>query len=252
LIYRAINRGNNRQDVFFVDDDRSFYLTVLKEQASRCGLDLLGYCLMTNHVHLLVTPPSADACVALMRNLGQRYVQYVNRTHLRTGTLWEGRYRSCLVQSARYVLACYRYIELNPVRAAMVSDPEAYRWSSYWANTQEEGDSWLTPCPEFLNLDDDPARRRKIYRALVQDGMDAMLLDDVRKATSGGYPLGSDRFKAALAETSRRRVSRGRSGRRQRSGHGFKDSFRVADPRRVVHVRGHNKHVGHAQIADRL
>jgi len=208
-----VQRGNNRGPCFFRPGDYRCYLRHLRDLSIEFACAVHAYCLMTNHVHLLVTPPSADACVALMRNLGQRYVQYVNRTHLRTGTLWEGRYRSCLVQSARYVLACYRYIELNPVRAAMVSDPEAYRWSSYWANTQEEGDSWLTPCPEFLNLDDDPARRRKIYRALVQDGMDAMLLDDVRKATSGGYPLGSDRFKAALAETSRRRVSRGRSGR---------------------------------------
>ena len=208
-----VQRGNNRGACFFGPGDYRLYLLHLRELSAALACAVHAYCLMTNHVHLLVTPPSANACTALMRNLGQRYVQYINRTYARTGTLWEGRFRSCLAQSARYVLACYRYIELNPVRAAIVVDPAAYPWSSYRANAQESTGSWLKPRPEYLNLDDDPIRRKIAYRALVHSDLEPMLLSDIRQATSGGYPLGSEAFKAGLTMTSERRVSRGRAGR---------------------------------------
>jgi putative transposase len=208
-----VQRGNNRAACFLGARDYRFYLRTLRGLSGDLACAVHAYCLMTNHVHLLLTPPTADACRSLMKNLGQLYVQCINRSYGRTGTLWEGRYRSCLAQSARYVLACYRYIELNPVRAAMVGTPGAYPWSSYRSNAEGKGDSWLRPSVEFLNLDDDPVRRRDAYRALIRDGMDAALLSDVRNATSGGYPLGTDSFIAELSAMSRRRVSRGRSGR---------------------------------------
>jgi putative transposase len=212
-----VQRGNNRGACFFGPGDYRLYLLHLRQLAAALNCAVHAYCLMTNHVHLLVTPASPDACKALMRNLGQRYVQYVNRMYGRTGTLWEGRYRSCLAQSARYVLACYRYIELNPVRAAIVVDPADYPWSSYHSNAEESVAAWLRPHPEFLSLDDDPLRRRTIYRALIQDGVEQALLNDIRQATCGGYALGSEAFKSELTVTSGRRVSRGRAGRKSGS-----------------------------------
>ena len=212
-----VQRGNNRGACFFAPGDYRLYLLHLRQLAEALDCAVHAYCLMTNHVHLLVTPASPEACQALMRNLGQRYVQYINRKYGRTGTLWEGRYRSCLAQSARYVLACYRYIELNPVRAAIVVDPADYPWSSYHSNAEENAAAWLRPHPEFIALDDDPLRRRTMYRALIQDGVEHVLLNDIRQATCGGYALGSETFKSELTVASGRRVSRGRAGRKSGS-----------------------------------
>jgi putative transposase len=130
-----------------------------------------------------------------MRDLGQRYVPYFNWRHERTGTLWEGRFRSCIAESARYVLACYRYIELNPVRAGMVSDPASYLWSSYAANSGSRSDAFLSPHTEYVALASETERRQASYRALFEEKMDAPLLAAIRDATNGGYPLASDSFK---------------------------------------------------------
>jgi len=116
ISWHIIQRGNNRSACFYTDDDYHKYLDTLKEQADKYDCLVHAYCLMTNHVHLLLTPIHEDSASQLMKHLGQRYVQYINRTYNRSGTLWEGRFRSCLTQSNEYVLACYRYIELNPVR----------------------------------------------------------------------------------------------------------------------------------------
>lgn len=124
-----IQRGVNRVPCFRADTDYLVYLSQLRQYAAEHGCAVHAYCLMTNHVHILVTPAREGSCTAMMRDLGRRYVPYFNARHERTGTLWEGRFRSCLVQSAHYVLACYRYIELNPVRADMVNHPAAYFWS---------------------------------------------------------------------------------------------------------------------------
>src|SRR5262245_51438159 len=131
LPVHVVQRGINRQQCFFSEGDYSTYLRFLAEFALRFGCAVHAYCLMTNHVHLLVTPETPESCALMMKNLGQRYVQTVNRRLERSGTLWEGRFKSGIVQSDGYVLACYRYIELNPVRAGMVKDPAQYRWSSY-------------------------------------------------------------------------------------------------------------------------
>lgn len=212
-----VQRGNNRSACFFAPGDYRLYVLHLRELAAALDCAVHAFCLMTNHVHLLVTPASSDACKALMRNLGQRYVQYINRTYGRTGTLWEGRYRSCLAQSARYVLACYRYIELNPVRAGIVVDPADYPWSSFHSNAEESANAWLAPHPEYVALGDDPVRRRAVYRTLIQDGIEQALLNDIRQATCGGYALGSKAFKSELTVRSGRRVSRGRPGRKSGS-----------------------------------
>ena len=184
-------RGNNRGACFFSEADYAFYLRCLRQFAPECGCSVHAYCLMTNHVHLLLTPHTEQACGELMKEVGQRYVQHVNRARGRTGTLWEGRFHSSIAPSERYVLACYRYIELNPVRAGMVADPAAYRWSSNRANAAGEADALLTPHPAFLALSEDAAARRRQYSGLFETSLDPELLDEIRRAARNGRALGA-------------------------------------------------------------
>jgi len=209
----VIQRGNNRLKCFFRESDYVLYLLHLRELAEKFGCELHAYCLMTNHVHLLMTPSTADGLSALMRNLGQRYVQYVNRTYGRTGTLWEGRFRSCIAESARYVLACYRYIELNPVRAGIVDEPGGYSWSSYRANAEGRPDRIVTPHPEFLALGADDDTRRRSYRRLFTEALEASVIGAIRDATAGGYPLVSESFVSKVSLPLGWRTERGRPGR---------------------------------------
>ena len=168
---------------------------------------------MPNHVHLLVTASTEDGLSIVMRNLGQRYVQYFNRSYGRTGTLWEGRYRSCIAESARYVLACYRYIELNPVRAGLAAFPGGYAWSSYRSNAEGREDRLITAHPEYLGLGLDRFASREAYRNLFDDALETHLLMRIREATNGGYPLGSEKFQSEVALARGWKLCPGRPGR---------------------------------------
>jgi putative transposase len=212
-----IQRGNNRMACFRAESDYLLYLAHLCELSAQLQCAVHAYCLMTNHVHLLVTPSAPDTCTVLMRDLGQRYVQYFNRRYERTGTLWEGRFRSCVTESAAYVLACYRYIELNPVRAGMVSHPTAYRWSSYAVNAGARSDPLISPHGEFIALGSDCLARQAAYRSLVDEALHPSILDAIRSATNGGYPLVSESFKTRMNLPEGRTGDRGRPGRPPRS-----------------------------------
>lgn len=206
-------RGNNRSDCFRRDGDYMLYLLHLREVAGKLGCHMHAYCLMTNHVHLLLTPPSPESCTVLMRNLGQRYVQHFNKAHGRSGTLWEGRFRSFLVESARYVLACHRYIEQNPVRAKIVHGPADYPWSSHRANAGLRPDPLVTPHPEYLALSEDPAKRIQAYRDLFGEAPDLSDAKRIREATHSGLPLGSEAFKARMEIDLGRKLRHGKPGR---------------------------------------
>ena len=200
-------RGNNRADCFRRDSDYLVYLLHLKELSASADCAVHAYCLMTNHVHLLVTPASGNACATLMRDLGQRYVQYFNRRYSRSGTLWEGRFHSSVVGSPEYVLACYRYIELNPVWAGMVTSPGAHPWSSHAVNIGRTVNDWLVPHADFLSIGGPAA-----YLRIFDDDLPAATIAHITDAIAGGYPLGSDAFKQGL-EIDPRRLKRGRAGR---------------------------------------
>ena len=148
---------------------------------------------MTNHVHLLVTPHTPYSCAKMMKNVGQHHVQRINSRIGRTGTLWEGRFFSCPVTTERYVLACYRYIELNPPRAGMVSHPSEYRWSSHCENVQGTPSGLVTPHAVYLAIASDPVCRANEYRALCDVPLEPEVIDAIRKATRGGYAVGSPR-----------------------------------------------------------
>jgi putative transposase len=166
-------------------------LHYLETFARESGCAVHAYCLMTNHVHLLLTPHESKACADLMKSLNQYYVQHVNRVYGRTGNLWEGRYRSGAAASERYVLVCYRYIELNPVRAGIVSHPGEYLWSSYRCNAERRPDSMLVPHASYLALGSDQTHRKDVYRTLVDDALDPNLMKEIREATRGGRALGA-------------------------------------------------------------
>jgi len=150
--WHIIQRGNNRSACFYTDEDYLYYLDHLKQQGDKFGCAIHAYCLMTNHVHLLITPKAIDSASLMMKHLGQRYVQYINRTYRRSGTLWEGRFKSCLAQEDRYILTCYRYIELNPVRAGMVIHPRDYRWSSFGFNGDGLESELIRPHSDYEGL----------------------------------------------------------------------------------------------------
>lgn len=190
----VVQRGINREPCFFAEEDFHCYLHWLQKSAADWHCAIHAYVLMTNHVHLLVTPNRPDGVAKMMQSIGRRYVQYINRSYKRTGTLWEGRFKSSLVQAEQYMLTCMCYIELNPVRANMVNDPAQYRWSSYRYNGLGVADERITPHPLYLALDKDAADRQATYRALFRHELDAEALADIRLALSQGQPLGSERF----------------------------------------------------------
>jgi putative transposase len=217
LPQHLVQRGVNREPCFFADEDFTCYLHWLIKAAADYHCAIHSYALMTNHVHLLVTPDHPDGLSRLMQSVGRRYVQYVNRTYKRTGTLWEGRFKSSVVQEADYFLMCSRYIELNPVRAGMVADPGQYRWSSYRHNGLGQPDERLTPHAEYLALGQQGQDRCEVYRNLFRTELDEAAICDIRLALAQGQPLGNTRFSEALCEAAGIRRTQAKRGRPTKS-----------------------------------
>ena len=212
-VHHVIQRGNNRQPVFFDDHDRRRYLEWLGAGLAAEGCRLHAYVLMTNHVHLLLTAGAAESVGRLMQSLGRRYVGHVNRAYGRTGTLWEGRYKATVLDGDAYLLACHRYIEANPLRARMVARPEDHAWSSYRGNALGRADPLVSPHALYLALSADPESRQAAYRALFAQGLGDDLLATLRDSVQRGWVPGSDRFRAEIAAALGRRVEPPRRGR---------------------------------------
>lgn len=191
----AVARGVNRQPVFFEASDYSLYLSVVHWAAGRYGCAIHAYVLMTNHVHLLMTPDSVKSIPRLFQAVGRSYVQSVNRKYGRTGTLWEGRYRPSLVDSDAYALSCYRYIELNPVRAGLVANPALYAHSSYRCNALGIIDPLVTPQASYLALGSDVHSRQAAYASLFSSPIDEAELSAIRRQLNRCGVLGTERFK---------------------------------------------------------
>lgn len=208
-----VQRGNNRQACFFADHDRSLYLALLARFAAAHGCRIHAYALMSNHVHLLATPSCQGAIAGMMQSLGRDYVRHVNLTQGRCGTLWQGRYFSCPVDSDRYLLACYRYIELNPVRAGMVAAPADYRWSSCASNALGEADPLLAPHEVFEQLSPDPEVRRATYRQFLHETIPDDELSAIRLHANQQRALGSEDFQIRMEAALQRPVGLGRPGR---------------------------------------
>ena len=215
-----VQRGHNREPCFFAEEDYASYLHWLGEALDEHRA-LHAYVLMTNHVHLLLTPKKAATVPKLIISLDRRYVQYVNRSHRRTGTLWDSRYKSSLIDAEPYLLACQRYIELNPVRAAMVDDPAHYRWTSYRSHALGQADARLSPHTLYLALGRTAAERQAAYRRLFRADLDAEAIGDIRLALNQSQPLGGARFYAKIEKMAGvRREARPRGRPRVEAGAG--------------------------------
>jgi len=209
----VIQRGNNRGPCFYAEEDYRRYLDDLQECTSKFDCRIHAYILMTTHVHLLVTPMTEYGISQMMQALGRRYVYYVNKTYKRTGTLWEGRYKSSLIDSDRYLLTCMRYIELNPIRASMVIHPGEYKWSSYQANAHGRDDALIEPHPLYLELGGNPDIRQTAYRELFRHHMDNDTLHEIRKSLNHELVLGRSYFKHKIEEITARQTRLGVPGR---------------------------------------
>ncbi len=212
----AVQRGHNRSAIFFDNLDYLVYLRCLKQAADSCGCEVHAYVLMTNHVHLLLTPERADSVGRLFQSIGRHFVRYINETYQRHGGLWEGRYKCNVIESQDYLLSCMRYIEMNPVRAGMVDHPAKYRWSSYAANALGVSNAILSAQAEYVALGRLPDARQSAYRGLFDRVVDSDELAIFRCALQTGMPLGNVKFKMEIEAALNLKVGYARRGRPQK------------------------------------
>ncbi|NOQ36393.1 MAG: transposase [Methylococcaceae bacterium] len=209
----AFQRGHNKEAVFFDDEDYLVYLRCLKESSDKYGCHIHAYVLMTNHVHLLLTPEKSDSISLLFQNIGRHFVPYINKTYQRRGSLWEGRHKGNIIDTENYLFACMRYIEMNPVRANMVNHPAKYRWSSYAANSQGIDNAIIHKHPQYQALALTPAEQQQAYQALFDVKTDKEELELIRSSLHSGTPLGSDKFKQQIEISLGRKVGKNTKGR---------------------------------------
>lgn len=211
--HHVIQRGNNRQLIFADDADRQRLLGLLAEHAQRAQVAVHAYVLMDNHVHLLLTPETTEGIPQLMQAVGRSYVRSFNNRHGRSGTLWEGRYRCSLIETERYLLACMAYIDLNPVRAGMVSAPDAFAWSSHRHYIGQQVDKLVSPHALFWSLGNTPFAREAAYRELVMAGIASAHQESLTRSVLTGWALGSPAFVRAMEQNTQRRLAPGKAGR---------------------------------------
>ena len=211
-----IQRGNNRQDCFNNHEDMAVYANRLNDYSVKYEVHVHAWVFMTNHVHLLVTPGTENSVSSMMQSLGRSYVRYFNQTYQRSGTLWEGRFRSSLVESSDYLLQCYQYIELNPVRAGMVDDPSEYTWSSYQCNGMGRQSKLITPHEIYLGLGNTFEARLENYRKLFKYQLGYNVLSEIRQSVNQGMVFGSERFKDVIEANLERRVRIEKTGPKPR------------------------------------
>ena len=211
--HHVIQRGNNRQAIFATSADYQFLLELLDQNARTLGVSIHAYVLMGNHFHLLVTPLEGDALPRMMQAVGRRYVRYFNDSQGRSGTLWEGRYKSTLIQTERYLLACMAYIDLNPVRAGLVAHARDYPWSSHGHYIGQRQDRLISPHPLYWDLGNTPFAREAAYDELVNAGLSIDTQNALTQSTLRGWALGEAGFVADLQKKTKRRVSKALAGR---------------------------------------
>ena len=208
-----LQRGNNRQKCFNFNGDYAAYLWWLREYSEKYQVEVHAWALMNNHIHLLCTPQLEGGLSRMIQSIGRQYVRYFNQQNHRTGTLWEGRYKSCLVQPERYLLEVSRYIELNPVRMELAGKPNEYEWSSYQINAFGKPSALCRPHAEYLKLGESKEERIEKYRVMSERSPDDYLLKVIRDSTNKGLAIGDESFKTEVENMTGRRLRSLRSGR---------------------------------------
>ena len=211
--HHVIQRGNNRQSIFLDDADRRFMLDLLLEKASALGVAIHAYVLMDNHFHLLATPRDSDGLPKMMQGVGRQYVRYFNKRYRRSGTLWEGRYRSNLIDSEAYLLTCMAYIELNPVRAGMVERAQDFPWSSHAHYAGTQADRLLSPPSTYWSLGNTPFAREAAYIEFVNAGVKPEQQKALTDSALHGWALGGAGFMQNLQKLTSRRINIAHAGR---------------------------------------
>lgn len=211
--HHVIQRGNNRQMIFRDAADHEFMLGLLTEQAKKLQVEIHAYVLMGNHFHLLATPQTQDGLPLMMQSVGRSYVRYFNRRHQRSGTLWEGRYRSTVLEASAYLLPCMVVLETQPVAEGLAARPQDYAWSSYAHNAGVQQDSLVRSHAQYWALANTPFAREAAYQRTVEHGVSAAVTEEVLAAASKGWALGSPDFVAQLQHQTQRRLTRRRPGR---------------------------------------
>ena len=211
--HHVIQRGNNRQSIFLDDADRRFMLDLLLEKASALGVAIHAYVLMDNHFHLLATPRDSDGLPKMMQGVGRQYVRYFNKRYRRSGTLWEGRYRSNLIDSEAYLLTCMAYIELNPVRAGMVERAQDFPWSSHAHYAGTRADRLLSPPSTYWSLGNTPFAREAAYIEFVNAGVKPEQQKALTDSALHGWALGGAGFMQNLQKLTSRRINIAHAGR---------------------------------------
>lgn len=213
--YHIINRGNNRQPIFFSDEDYLFFMDALELAKEKYPCRMYSFVLMTNHVHLLVeSVGESDHLACFMKNVSQRYGQYVNKFYGRSGTLWEGRFKSSPVSTDRYLLACSRYIEMNPVRAGMVQEPGEYRFSSYQAKVGEKEIKWLDYDSSYLGLGKTEDERQQMYKKWFRESIPEFEWKLIRECVQRNWAFGNERFTGEMERELGRRFEVQKAGRK--------------------------------------
>lgn len=201
LVYHIINRGNNRQDVFKDEGDFNTYLKVIKRFKEKYSFRLYSFCLMRNHTHLIIEPSKPNTLSKIIQSITLSHIRFYHFKYHSSGHLWQGRFKNPIIQTDEYLLECIKYIELNPVRANIVSKPEDYRWSSYKFHAfGEDADKLLDTDPMYLSLADTDEKRYKTYRNFIALEQDKNIFDLIRKSINNDSILGSDRFIGNLRE----------------------------------------------------
>ena len=208
-----LHRGNNRQACFKNNGDYSAFLWWLREYSEKFMVEIHTWVLMGNHYHLLCTPKAENGLSLMVQALGRQYVRYFNRQYQRSGTLWEGRYRSCLVQPDSHLLEMYQYIELNPVRAALAVNPSEYSWSSFQINASGKSSALCKPHAEYLKLGETRSECAENYKLKCESGLDENRLEEIRKSINKGLAFGGKEFKIEVEELTGRRQRALKSGR---------------------------------------
>lgn len=217
VLHHVSQSGNNRQSVFVDAADYEAFLAALRESAIQSGVAVHGYVLLDNHVELLVTPKTERGVPTLMQAVGRRYARHFNDRHGRSGALWNGRYRSTLVDARTYLMPCMAYLDLAPVRRGTVERPEDHRWSSHANYIGLRTDPLLTPHPTIWQLGNTPFAREESYANQVRSGLEASRQQRIEHALHGGWPLGSEEFLVELEQSTQRRTRPGRAGRPRRT-----------------------------------